>query len=134
MRHEPIDVDPDIRRARTLPGWFYRSERVHGWLQERLLARPWPLITHLSRLGPVGEQAPAAWPFRFLPGSVDEPLLLTRDEHGAVHCLSNVCTHRGATVVGEPCKAIDLRCPYHGRRFSLDGRMLAMPGFEDALD
>jgi choline monooxygenase len=69
-----------------------------------------------------------------LPGSVDEPLVLTRDEHGAVACLSNVCTHRGATIVTAACKATGLRCPYHGRRFALDGRMLAMPEFEGAID
>ncbi|MFO7563055.1 MAG: SRPBCC family protein [Enhygromyxa sp.] len=135
MRHEPLDIDPDIRTARTLPGWFYRSEQVHAWLEQRLLARSWQPITHLSRIEPLDEGvAPAAWPFVFLPGSVDEPLLLTRDEHGGVHCLSNVCTHRGATLVGEPCKRAELRCPYHGRRFALDGRMLEMPGFEDAVD
>jgi choline monooxygenase len=137
MRHEPLDIDPDIRKARTLPGWFYRSERAHAWLNENLFARSWQLITHLSRLGSLrGDAAaePGAWPFRFLAGSVDEPLLVTRDEHGAIHCLSNVCTHRAATVVGAPCKLAQLRCPYHGRCFALDGRMLSMPEFEEAVD
>lgn len=136
MRREPLEIDPDIRKARTLPAWFYRSEQVHGWLTERLLARSWQLITHLSRILPLDDNdpQPGAWPFRFLPGSVDEPLLLTRDEHGAVHCLSNVCTHRGATILHEPCKLAQLRCPYHGRCFALDGRMRSMPDFEQALD
>jgi choline monooxygenase len=136
MRREPIDIDPDIRKARTLPGWFYRSEQVHAWLERRLLARSWQLITHLSRIAPFDEDSvqPAAWPFRFLPGSIDEPLLLTRDEQGMVHCLSNVCTHRAATLVSEPCKAAELRCPYHGRCFALDGRMRSMPEFDDALE
>lgn len=136
MRGEPLDIDPDIRRARTLPRWFYRSEHVHAWLSERLLARSWQSITHLSRIVPLDERnpEPGAWPFRFLAGSVDEPLLLTRDEHGGLHCLSNVCTHRAATVIAEPCKLAQLRCPYHGRCFALDGRMLSMPEFDDALD
>jgi choline monooxygenase len=136
MRHEPLDIDPDIRKARTLPGWFYRSEHVHAWLNERLLPRSWQLITHLSRIIPLDDSAvePGAWPFRFLSGSVNEPLLLTRDEHGGVHCLSNVCTHRAATLISEPCKLADLRCPYHGRCFALDGRMLSMPEFDDALE
>lgn len=136
MRHEPLDIDPDIRKARTLPAWFYRSERVHGWLSERLLSRSWQLISHVSRLGPITRGEPGAWPFRFLPGSIDEPLLLTRDEHGGIHCLSNVCTHRGSTIVTAACQVPGqgLRCPYHGRRFALDGRMLAMPQFEDAID
>jgi choline monooxygenase len=143
MRREPLDIDPDIRKARTLPAWFYRSQEVHGWLAEQLFARSWQLVSHLRQIGPLvggaggpeGEQIgeSGAWPFRFLPGIVDEPLLLTRDEHGAVRCLSNVCTHRAATIVRAPCtKLAALRCPYHGRRFALDGRMLAMPEFEGA--
>src|SRR5688572_32689385 len=34
--------------------------------------------------------------FRSLaPGSLDEPLILTRDAGGVLRLLSNVCTHRG---------------------------------------
>jgi choline monooxygenase len=131
-----LDIDPDIRKARALPTWFYRSPEVHAWLCENLLARSWQLVSHVSKLGPITapDAAPGAWPFRFLAGSVDEPLLLTRDEHGALRCLSNVCTHRAATLVAAPCQAHELRCPYHGRRFALDGAMVEMPGFEDALE
>lgn len=140
MPREPLDIDPDIRKAHSLPAWFYRSEQVHAWLCEQLLPRSWQLVSHLSRLFDEGGSSvggsnsgaaePRAWPFHFLPGSVDEPLLLTRDERGLVHCLSNVCTHRAATLVAAPCKLTGLRCPYHGRRFALDGEMLAMPEFE----
>jgi choline monooxygenase len=69
-----------------------------------------------------------------LPCCLDEPLLLTRDESGAMHCMSNVCTHRANILVERPCKARGIRCGYHGRRFGLDGRMLSMPEFEGAED
>jgi choline monooxygenase len=61
-------------------------------------------------------------------------LIVTRDADDRVHCLSNVCTHRGTIVAPEPCKAALLRCPYHGRRFGLDGRFQHMPEFEQAKD
>src|SRR5262249_28040262 len=62
-----------------------------------------------------------------------EPIVLTHAGDGAVHCLSNVCTHRGNLVVAQAGSHASLRCGYHGRRFALDGRFLAMPEFRDAL-
>ncbi|MCA9605317.1 MAG: Rieske 2Fe-2S domain-containing protein [Myxococcales bacterium] len=64
------------------------------------------------------------------PGTCSgEPVLVTEDA-GRLRVLSNVCTHRGALLVTEPSDARSIRCPYHGRRFDLAGRVLAAPGFE----
>jgi choline monooxygenase len=73
-------------------------------------------------------------PFEFLPGCVDEPLVLARDEQGTLRCLSNVCTHRGNLVCTQASDVGGLRCGYHGRRFTLAGKMIAMPGFEGVHD
>ena len=69
-----------------------------------------------------------------LAGHLDEPLLLARDADGRLRCLSNVCTHRGNVLVTAPCRADQIRCSYHSRRFDLQGRMTFMPGFEQAKD
>ena len=34
-------------------------------------------------------------------------------------------------VVYEPCKLNQLRCKYHGRLFSLDGKFISMPEFKE---
>jgi len=70
------------------------------------------------------------FPFTLLPGTLDEPLVLTRDADDRLHCLSNVCTHRGTLVVEGAGHLQQLRCRYHGRRFTLDGRFHSMPEFE----
>ena len=65
------------------------------------------------------------------------PLLLVGDSAapGGVRCLPNVCTHRGAALLTEPARGRGrLRCPYHGRCFATDGRLLSAPGFEDLPD
>ncbi|MEO6050509.1 MAG: Rieske 2Fe-2S domain-containing protein [Pyrinomonadaceae bacterium] len=64
---------------------------------------------------------------------MDEPVLVVRTDE-SLTCLSNVCTHRGKILVEEPCKANLIRCGYHGRRFSLDGKFLSMPEFECVED
>ncbi len=70
------------------------------------------------------------FPFTLLQGYLDEPLLLTRDASDQLHCVSNVCTHRGAIVCEKGGIEKNLRCRYHGRRFNLDGSFIAMPEFD----
>jgi choline monooxygenase len=122
-------IDEDIRRAATLPAAFYRDPAWFARQQEQVFARSWQLCGDAGRVAEPGDLDP----FTLLPGCLDEPLLFTRDARG-VHCLSNVCTHRANLVVTERGCAQSLRCRYHGRRFSLDGRFQSMPEFEDAAD
>ncbi len=123
-----MNIDADIRRAETLPAWFYRDPEVFAWAREQLFARSWQLAPDADAVK-VPQQV---HPFLFLEGCVDEPLLLTRTAADEVFCLSNVCTHRANLVAAEPCRTAHLRCPYHGRRFALDGRFQHMPEFDDA--
>ena len=52
----------------------------------------------------------------------------------ALHCLANVCTHRGNLVCEGAGTERFLRCRYHGRRFELGGKMVSMPEFEGVTD
>ncbi len=119
-------IDEDIRRARTLPGAWYRDPALFERIRERVFARSWQLVDGAERAGAPG----SLLPFSFLSPCVEEPLLLARDAGGTLRGLSNVCTHRGNLLCTEPSIAQGLRCRYHGRRFGLDGRFLGMPEFE----
>jgi len=136
MEPGELPIDPDVRRARTPPGEFYAGGRWFEALRERVWRRTWHLVGHESELAAPGARRPVA----LLPGLLDEPLLLTRDGGGALHVLANACTHRGmlvcesAAAFGAGPGTETPRCRYHGRRFALDGRCLARPGFEDAPD
>ena len=71
-----------------------------------------------------------ASPTVLAPGSLDEPILLLRDEVGGLKGFSNVCTHRGHILVDGSRRSVKtLQCPYHGRCFGLDGRVVRSPGF-----
>ena len=113
-----FQVDPDIRRAKTLPSEFYTDERFFALSRENIFARTWQFAGRVADLVTLT-------PLELL----GEPLLLVRDT-GGVRCMSNVCTHRGKILVEEACDANLVRCGYHGRRFSLDGKFLSMPEFE----
>ncbi|MBO0722820.1 MAG: aromatic ring-hydroxylating dioxygenase subunit alpha, partial [Blastocatellia bacterium] len=59
-----------------------------------------------------------------------EPLLIVRGDDGVLRGFFNVCRHHAAAVVTEPAgQARNLRCPYHGWTYSLDGELLGTPDF-----
>ena len=121
-----FEIDPDIRVARTLPARVYSDPEIFRLQRDRLFARTWHYVGPDDLVKVAGQ----VHPFTLLPGALDEPLLLTRDQKDELHCLSNVCTHRGTLVVEGPGHEQQLRCRYHGRRFALDGRFHSMPEFE----
>jgi choline monooxygenase len=125
-----FDVDEDIRRAWTLPADVYYETSWWERQREQLFTRTW----HMFPRPVAPTEAGQIEPWTLLPSCLDEPTLLCRDESGRMHCMSNVCTHRGNLLVQRACQAKGIRCRYHGRRFALDGKMLSMPEFEDALD
>ena len=123
-----IFLDADVSAAATLPGAAYCSEQTFSREQAVLFPRAW------LALPPQSLQDEHVVPLELLPGVLNEPLCLTRDEEGHEHLVSNVCTHRGMLVATEAGPSKRLRCAYHGRRFSLCGRLEAAPGFEGACD
>jgi len=118
-----FDVDPDIRKARTLSSEFYTDPENFELSKEKIFARTWHF---LGKANEVEVLKPAV----ILPGSLDEPVLIVKTSEW-LSCLTNVCTHRGKILVEEPCNANLIRCGYHGRRFLLDGKCVSMPEFDE---
>ena len=125
-----FEIDPDIRVARTLPARVYSDPEIFRLQRDRVFARTWQYAGHDDLVKVAGQ----VHPFTLVPGALDEPLLLTRDQLDRLHCVSNVCTHRGTLVVEGPGHEQQLRCRYHGRRFTLDGKFHSMPEFERTKD
>lgn len=121
-------VDPDITAASTINSRFYHDDATFALVRERVFARTWQWLGDLTNVAAPGSLSPR----ELLPGLLNEPLLLARDKKNELRCLSNVCTHRGNLLVTQSCKADQIRCGYHSRRFDLDGRMTFMPEFSAA--
>ncbi len=123
----PLFVDPDIAVAQTLPVDFYLSDENFRQSREKIFARTWQFLGDTDQVKDPGWVTPVSMLEQF----VDERLILAKDKQGGIHCLSNVCTHRGNLVVEKPCQVNDLRCKYHGRRFGLNGKYMSMPEFKE---
>ena len=92
---KPFQIDPDIRRATTLPASFYEDASFFELSKEKIFASTWQYAADARVLN----EETNVCPFTLLPGVLDEPLLLVRDADGHARCLSNVCTHRGKVIV-----------------------------------
>jgi choline monooxygenase len=121
-----FEIDADIRKAKTLAADFYTDAAYFERAKEKIFARTWQFLGR-------DDEFSGLKPATILPGVLDEPVLLVKDGR-ELRCLSNVCTHRGKILVDDPCEANLIRCGYHGRRFSLDGKFLSMPEFEAVMD
>lgn len=123
-------VDADVRRAHLISPRLYTDAAVFDAVREKVFARSWQWLGTADDVAEPGSLSPRT----LLPGLLDEPLLLARDGAGTLRCLSNVCTHRAKCLVEAPCRATQIRCGYHSRRFDLDGRLRFMPGMDGAVD
>ncbi len=52
---------------------------------------------------------------------------LFRDAAGAVHCISDVCVHRGASLGEGRIEKGCVECPYHGWQFDGTGQVVRIP-------
>ena len=124
----PWTIDPDIRLAETLPARAYSDPAVFAACRKRVFAPSWQFVGDTDLVKVPGQ----VHPLTLLEGMLSEPLLLTRDQADRVHCLSNVCTHRGTVLCHGPGHEKTLTCRYHGRKFDLDGTFRHMPEFQGA--
>lgn len=114
-----VVIDPDIRRAATLPSNYYTDSNLF----ESILSQfrfSWNYLGHDSQF----EEN------TIIPIKINREQMIITKSQGEFNCLSNVCTHRGMIIQDkEECKKT-LTCPYHGRTFSLDGILKQMPEFD----
>ena len=117
-------INPVINDANTLPGDFYSSNNYFEKTKIDLFPNTWQLIGSPDILN----ISSTAYPFTFLDGFIDEPLVFINNKEGVLNCFSNVCTHRGNILIQHegPIQK-QLVCGYHGRRFSNAGKFVSMP-------
>jgi choline monooxygenase len=117
-----------IAAPRTAPAAWYREPRYWAAERARIFAPSWQFIAHESMLAQTGAfvaDTLAGW-----------PVLVVRDESGALRGFHNVCRHRAGPLVGSERGACDgaLVCRYHGWRYMLDGRLRSARDFGVAAD
>ena len=97
-------ADPDDNFG--LPAWVYSDPRFFAAERDRILAPSWQVVCHLNDIPRSGD----FHTFEFLGESV----VVVRGHDGTPRAFSNVCLHRGATLVDGPTgRCGRFVCPYH---------------------
>ncbi|MDI3313802.1 MAG: benzoate 1,2-dioxygenase large subunit [Mycobacterium sp.] len=85
----------------------------------------WVYLAHESQLPDPGDY--------FTTYIGRQPVVITRDKDGDLHCLINACSHRGAMLCRRKTdNRMTLTCPFHGWTFRNDGRLLKVKDPEGA--
>ena len=112
-----------IEKARGLPASAYTSEEFFRLEQRKYFARTWMGVAYTCDIPDPGDAMPIT--------VAGLPIILVRTGAGDVKAFHNVCRHRAAMVLTEPCKkAKQLQCPYHAWAWDLDGKLRAAPYFD----
>ena len=104
---------------------IFSSEELYPQELERVFGRTWLFIGHDSLV-------PNPNDF-FLTYMGEDPVILTRDAKGEVHAFLNMCRHRGNRVArADDGNAKNFMCTYHGWTYSNDGKLVSVPGLQEA--
>src|SRR5207244_12416111 len=83
-----MKIDEEVARAYTLPASMYLDPAVLAQEDDRIFARTWQLVAHISELARPGD-------FK-TTNIIDEPILLTQAQDGKLQCFYNECRNRDA--------------------------------------
>jgi choline monooxygenase len=87
----------------------------------------WQMVGRVEQVAALGS---------FLTADVaGEPILVVRGDDNVLRGFYNVCRHKAAPILNEPCgTATKLRCRYHGWTYDLAGKLRGTPEFDGVAD
>jgi anthranilate 1,2-dioxygenase large subunit/terephthalate 1,2-dioxygenase oxygenase component alpha subunit len=100
-----------------VPYWVYQDEEIYAREQERIYrGATWSFLGLEAELPRSGD-----FKTTFVG---DMPVVVTRDEKGALNCFENRCAHRGALLCfGARGNAREFACVYHNWTYDLEGKL-----------
>jgi len=114
--------DAPLAEASTIPAAWYTDERIFELEMQTVFSSSWQFAARADQLRQPGD---------FVTTEIaGEPIVLVRGSDQVVRGFFNVCRHHAAAVMTEPAgHANQMRCPYHGWTYSLEGELKGTPDF-----
>jgi len=111
-----------LKEAFTIPAPWYFDPRIGDLERDRVFGSNWIAVGHSDQVEKAGQF--------FTFNLAGEPLIAVRGSDGVLRAFYNVCRHHAAAVAITECGiAQNLRCPYHGWTYGLDGSLKGAPEF-----
>jgi len=116
-----------LDRASTIPSSWYTDKDLYDLEIKSVFSNSWQLAARLDQVVQPGQYVTT--------DVAGEPIVVVRGNDGVLRGFFNVCRHHAAAVMTEPQgKASQLRCPYHGWTYSLEGELKGTPDFSGVCD
>ena len=116
------DPNAPLDRASTIPSSWYTDKDFYELELKTVFSRSWQLAARVDQVGQPGQYVTS--------DIAGEPIVVVRGNDNNLRGFFNVCRHHAAAVMTEPeGKAAQLRCPYHGWTYSLEGELKGTPDF-----
>ena len=121
------DPQRPLDQASTIPSSWYTNKDFYEQELKTVFSRTWQLAGRVDQV-----REPGSYVTTEIAG---EPIVIVRGSDGVLRAFFNVCRHHAAAVMTEPQgKAAQLRCPYHGWTYSLEGELRGTPDFSGVCD
>lgn len=119
---DAYDPDAPLAEAFTIPAPWYTDERVFNLERQTVFSRSWQFAARVDQ---------AREPGQYVTTEIaEEPIVIVSGGDGELRGFFNVCRHHAAAVMTEPAgHATQMRCPYHGWTYSLEGELKGTPDF-----
>jgi choline monooxygenase len=119
---ETYNPNASMAEASTPPASWYSDPRILELEQRTVFSSSWQLVGRVDQVRDAGQYVSFE--------VAGEPVLVVRGNDKVLRGFFNVCRHHAAAVVTKAeGKAENLRCPYHGWSYNLEGALIVTPEF-----
>ena len=115
-----------LASSATIPSAWYTDPRIFQLEQDAVFSRSWQLAGRADQLAQPGDYVTTE--------IAGEPIVLVRGNDDQLRGFFNVCRHHAAAVMAAAGRANQMRCPYHGWTYSLEGELKGTPDFNDVCN
>ncbi len=102
-----------------IPRARYTSRAVHELEIDRVWPHVWQMACREEQIPEVGDS--------IVYDIAGFSLIVVRSAPGRIRAFHNTCLHRGTRLRTQPGPVTELRCPFHGFTWNLDGTFAGMP-------
>jgi len=124
---DSYDSTLPLEQASTIPASWYTDKRIFALEQETVFGRSWHFAARIDQLTNAGDYVTTE--------IAGEPVVVVRGSDHQIRGFFNACRHHAAAVMTQPAgNAPQMRCPYHGWTYSLEGELKGTPDFNDVCN
>jgi choline monooxygenase len=119
---ETYNPNASLAEAWTPPASWYSDPRILELEKRTVFSHSWQMVGRVDQMRDPGQYITCA--------IAGEPVVVIRGNDKFLRGFFNVCRHHAAAVMPKSeGKAENLRCPYHGWTYNLEGGLVLTPEF-----